>query len=110
MMVSDFGKQFKVYDKDGGESCPYLIENISKGQQGVVSINKEKRHNLKHGDFVRIYDVEGMVEVNGNDTRPVKVIDSYSFTIEDTREFSDYIKGGFVELAKVPIKIYFKTI
>jgi ubiquitin-activating enzyme E1 len=51
-----------------------------------------------------------MVEVNGNDTRPVKVIDSYSFTIEDTREFSDYIKGGFVELAKVPIKIYFKTI
>jgi hypothetical protein len=41
----------------------------------VVSINKEKRHNLKHGDFVRIYDVEGMVEVNGNDTRPIKVID-----------------------------------
>jgi hypothetical protein len=31
MMVSDFGKQFKVYDKDGGEPCPYLIENISKG-------------------------------------------------------------------------------
>lgn len=51
-----------------------------------------------------------MVEVNGTDTRPIRVIDDYSFSIEDTREFSDYFKGGFVEIAKVPFKITFKTI
>jgi len=76
----------------------------------VVTINQEKKHNFKNGDFVRIFDVEGMVEVNGTDTRPIRVIDDYSFSIEDTREFSDYLKGGFVEVAKVPFKITFKTI
>ncbi len=51
-----------------------------------------------------------MIEVNGNDTRPIRVIDNYSFTIEDTREFTDYVKGGYVEIAKVPFKHPFNNI
>ena len=75
-----------------------------------MSIHKDKKHNYKHGDFVIISEVEGMVEINGNDTRPIKVIDDYCFSVEDTREFSDYKKGGFVELAKVPLRIDFRTL
>ena len=51
-----------------------------------------------------------MTEVNGTDTRPIRVLDQYSFTIEDTSEFSDYVKGGFVELTKVPFRINFKSL
>ena len=34
----------------------------------------------------------------------------YSFTIEDTKEFSQYLRGGFVEIAKVPFRINFKSL
>ena len=56
-----------------------LIDHISKSNPGVVTLNKDKKHGLLTGDFVRIYDVEGMVEVNGADTRPIKIIDDYRF-------------------------------
>lgn len=36
--------------------------------------------------------------------------DKYSFTIEDTKEFTSYTRGGFVELAKVPFKIDMKSL
>lgn len=50
-----------------------------------------------------------MPEVNGTDTRPVKVVDDYSFLIEDTSEFGTYISGGYIEQAKVPFKLNFKN-
>lgn len=106
----DYGEGFKIYDKDGEEPKPFLISDITKGCPGVVTLNKEKPHNFTDGDFVRIYEVEGMTEVNGTDTRPVKVLSPYSFTIEDTKEFSPYVRGGFVEIAKVPFRIHFKSL
>ena len=48
-----------------------------------------------------------MIEINGTDTRPITVIDDYSFSIEDTSEFNTYLEGGFVEVAKVPFRINF---
>lgn len=48
--------------------------------------------------------------MNGADTRPIKVLSPYSFTIEDTKEFSNYVRGGFVEIAKVPFRINFKSL
>ena len=74
----DFGKGWKVYDKDGIEPEKLLIESISKSNPGLVKVLKEKPHGFKTGDFVRIYEVEGMIEVNGTDTRPVKVVDDYT--------------------------------
>lgn len=106
----DYGESFKIYDKDGEEPKPYLINEITKACPGVVTLINEKPHNFSDGDFVRIYEVEGMVEVNGTDTRPIKVLSNYSFTIEDTKEFSNYVRGGFVEIAKVPFRVNFKSL
>lgn len=106
----DYGEGFKIYDKDGEEPKPFLISDISKACPGVVTLNKEKAHNFTDGDFVRIYEVEGMTEVNGTDTRPVKVLTPYSFTIEDTKEFGAYQRGGFVEIAKVPFRVNFRSL
>jgi ubiquitin-activating enzyme E1 len=73
----DFGNGFKIYDKDGLETKPYLIQNISKSNPGVVTLLKEQKHEFVTGDFIKIQEVEGMTEVNGTDTRPIKVIDQY---------------------------------
>lgn len=74
-IFTDFGEGFKVIDKDGEEVSPYFIENITKGDPGIVTINKERPHTFSTGDFVCIYEVEGMTEVNGIEPRPIKVID-----------------------------------
>lgn len=42
----DFGKDFKIYDADGEEVYPYLIQNISKSDPGIVTIHKDKPHNF----------------------------------------------------------------
>ena len=73
----DFGNGFKIYDKDGLDTKPYLVQNITKSNPGIVTLINEQTHKFKTGDFIRIYDVEGMTEVNGTDSRPVKVIDDY---------------------------------
>jgi ubiquitin-activating enzyme E1 len=106
----DYGEGFKIYDKDGEEPKPFLISDITKASPGVVTLIKEKPHNYSDGDFVRIYEVEGMTEVNGTDTRPIRILSPYSFTIEDTKEFSQYVRGGFVEIAKVPFRINFRSL
>jgi hypothetical protein len=44
-VFEDFGEAFKVYDSNGDEPLPLLIENIKKSNPGVVTVNKEKPHN-----------------------------------------------------------------
>jgi len=51
-----------------------------------------------------------MYQVNGIEPRPVKVIDEFSFSIEDTSFFAAYKKGGFAELVKVPSKMKFDSL
>jgi ubiquitin-activating enzyme E1 len=50
-----------------------------------------------------------MVEVNGMEPRPVRVIDEYSFTIENTSKYGKYQGGGFVNYEKVPFTMRFKS-
>lgn len=83
----------------------FYIDKITNENPGKVTlINKLKPHYFQDGDFVSIDDVEGMVEVNGLEPRPIKVLDNYSFTIEDSSMFGKYEKGGHVSLEKVPFK------
>jgi ubiquitin-activating enzyme E1 len=44
-VFEDFGEGFKVYDANGDEPLPLLIENIKKASPGIVTVNKEKPHN-----------------------------------------------------------------
>lgn len=106
----DFGEGFKVIDKDGEEPHPFIIDHISKADPGVVTLHKERPHNFNTGDFICLYDVEGMTEVNGSEPRPVRVVDQYSFQIENTTDFRNYEKGGIAQLVKVPFRIHFKSI
>ena len=99
-IFNDFGLKFKIYNKTDEDPLPLEIKSISNSNPGVVTLKTP--HNFSKTDFVKIDDVEGMTEVNGNDVRPIQVLDKYSFSIEDTKEFSQYQWGGYAEKAKVP--------
>ncbi|KAL4510464.1 hypothetical protein ABPG72_004618 [Tetrahymena utriculariae] len=106
----DFGNNYKLHDRDGEDTYPFMISSISKSNPGVVNLVNQHKHNFQTGDFIRITEVDGMHQVNGQEPRPVKVIDDYSFSIEDTTYYAQYQKGGFAELVKVPHKIKFNSL
>ena len=109
-IFTDFSDIFKIYDKDGENSLWYAVENISRARPGVVTINSNRAHKFETGDFVIFSDIEGMIELNAPEPRPIKVISPYSFTIEDTTYFQEYIGGGRVERIKVPSIISFNNL
>ena len=53
---------------------------------------QETPHKFMEGDFVMIEDVKGMTGVNGNDCRPIRIIDAFSFYIEDTTNFKPILR------------------
>eukprot|EP00743_Colponemidia_sp_Colp-15_P000554 GILK01000622.1.p1 GENE.GILK01000622.1~~GILK01000622.1.p1 ORF type:complete len:1037 (+),score=209.76 GILK01000622.1:77-3187(+) len=106
----DFGPSFTVFDKDGEEPRSAIVSNITKDTAGVVFVHEDKRHGLQDGDYVTFSEVQGMVEVNSSPPRPIKVLGPYSFSIEDTRQYSDYARQGIVHQVKVPVTLKFKSL
>ena len=76
---------------------------ISKDEQGIVTVHEDKRHGFEDGQTVHFREVQGMTEVNGKHF-VIKVLNPLSFSIGDTRGFSDYARQGIVEQVKVPVE------
>ena len=104
----DLGPEFIVYDKTGEENKSYYISNITKENPGLVTVYE--RHFLEDGDYVVFKEVQGMEEINNTPPRPVRAINQYSFSIEDTTGYSYYQKEGIVEHFKIPQKLRFKSL
>ncbi|MCL4142068.1 UNVERIFIED_CONTAM: hypothetical protein GTU68_057636 [Idotea baltica] len=51
-----------------------------------------------------------MTEVNGAKPLKIEVLGPFTFSIGDTREFSDYVRGGIVSQVKMPKKVSFKPL
>lgn len=86
----------------------FFIEKISNQKPGKVTLQKlGPRPFFEDGDYVSIASVQGMSQVNGTDPRPVKVVDSHSFTIESTLGYNKYEGGGIVTYEKVPTTVNF---
>lgn len=100
----------KVYDKHySGFNNQFYIRNITNEKEGRVTISAMAPHFLMDGDFVSISEVEGMNEVNGPEVRPIKVIDKYNFTIENTTNFAKYKSGGIVTYTRVAVRVNFSS-
>lgn len=67
----------------------------------------ETRHGLEDGDFVTFTEVQGMEELNGCKPRKVVVKGPYTFTIGDTSDLGDYVRGGIFTQVKMPKIIEF---
>lgn len=105
----DFGEEFVVYDRTGEENKAYYIADITQGNPGVVTIHEEMRNTLQDGDYVVFKEVQGMVELNDTPPRPIKYIGPYGFSIEDTSNYSPYLREGIVEQVKIPCTLKFKS-
>lgn len=51
-----------------------------------------------------------MTELNGINPLKIKVLGPYTFSIGDTSNFSEYIRGGIVKQVKMPKKVSFLSL
>ena len=106
----DFGFDFTVIDTTGENPVSAMIAGVSKEEEGLVTCLEDVRHGLETGDHVVFSEVQGMVELNGCQPRPIKVLGPYTFTIGDTTGLTDYKRGGVVTQVKMPQKVRFKPL
>ena len=103
----DFGDKFIVNDKTN-EDDKFVINNISKSNPGKINLANSIERKIKNNDFIIIKEIEGMTELNENEFIKIKKIDNYNIEIlKDTSKFSDYISGGYIQKAKIPLEMNF---
>ncbi|GFR83919.1 ubiquitin-like modifier-activating enzyme 6, partial [Elysia marginata] len=96
---ADFGDNFEIFDATGEEAQDVFVSDITQEAAGVVTCLDQRMHNLVTGDKVTFREVKGMTEVNGQQFT-IKVINSYTFSIGDTTQFSTYEEGGIITEVK----------
>ncbi|CAD8122682.1 unnamed protein product [Paramecium sonneborni] len=108
-IVTDFGNDFTVLDKDGEQLSELNIENITNN---VVTLFKNQNHNLTENDFVLIQEVKQQPG-NGNSYNQlfqIKNVKRSSFELNTNKIFTNYISHGIAYQQKQPIKLQFDRI
>ena len=105
----DFGDSFRVFDRTGEELRSTIVVNVTKEENGIVTVHEDKKHRFTTGDHVTFSEVQGMEELNGK-TFEIKVVSPYSFAIGDTRGFSDYKREGVAIQVRMPEEIKFRKL
>ncbi|XP_015262892.1 PREDICTED: LOW QUALITY PROTEIN: ubiquitin-like modifier-activating enzyme 7 [Gekko japonicus] len=105
-LFCDFGEHFVVYDASEAEPVSAVIQHITQGYPGVLTVASENEqgrgHQFENGDWVTFKEVEGMTELNTLEPHPIHVAGQYSLEIGDTSSFSPYKSGGIVTQVKMP--------
>ncbi|KAK2508547.1 hypothetical protein MC885_007636 [Smutsia gigantea] len=109
-LFCDFGEEMILTDANGEQPLSTMISMVTKDSPGVVTCLDDARHGFESGDFVSFSEVQDMIELNESHPMEIKVLGPYTFSICDTSNFSDYIRGGIVSQVKVPKKISFKSL
>lgn len=109
-MFCDFGPEFVVVDTTGENPISVMISSVTRDVDGVVACMDEHRHGLETGDFVTFAEVQGMSELNACEPREIKVLGPYTFSIGDTRNLGEYVRGGVVTQVKMPKVVKFQTL
>ncbi|CAD8132455.1 unnamed protein product [Paramecium octaurelia] len=103
----DFSDNF-VIENETGETCKeYLIEEITKHQNGVVH-TIDNIQSLQDGDYVKFKEVLGMSEVN-DQVFKITTLTPHKFSIGDTTNFQAYQGNGKAVQIKFPKKISYKS-
>lgn len=80
----------------------FRIYIIAQSDEGLVTCLDESRHGLEDGDFVTFTEVQGMTQLNNCNPRKVTVKGPYTFTIGNTSDLGEYIRGGIFTQVKMP--------
>ncbi|NXL87100.1 UBA1 enzyme, partial [Alectura lathami] len=103
-LFCDFGERFVVRDPAEGDLLCATVQHISQGNPGIVTCTgaeENRGHRFSDGDLVTFSGVEGMVELNGCEPCPVRVLDAFRLEISDTSAFSPYGGGGRVSQVRL---------
>ncbi|CAD8210665.1 unnamed protein product [Paramecium octaurelia] len=108
-IVTDFGNEYVVEDKDGEQLSVVNIENISNN---VVTLFQNQNHNLTENDLVIIKEVkqEQGIGQSYNQVFQIKNVKRQSFELVTNIEFTNYISHGIAYQQKYPIKLQFDRI
>ncbi|CAI9181561.1 unnamed protein product [Rangifer tarandus platyrhynchus] len=109
-LFCDFGEEMILTDSNGEQPLTAMVSMVTKGNPGIVTCLDESRHGFESGDFVSFTEVQGMNELNGICPLEIKVLGPYTFSICDSSNFSEYIRGGIVSQVKIAKKISFKSL
>ncbi len=111
-IFNDFGEEHLIINKTGDEPQSFIIKNITKEEEGKVTIDKENESNSLYeiSDYVIFKNIKGMTELNEVEPLKINVLSSETFSIGDTRNYQDYISGGIVKEIFIPQKKKFKSI
>ena len=107
----DFGNNFNVIDENGAEPLNYPIKSITKGQQGIVTIDTTAGIlKLGNNNKVIFKEIEGMIELNNKEPINIKVLSNNSVEIGNTLNFGDYISGGVMTEVKLKKEYHFTSL
>ncbi|KAH8830216.1 ubiquitin activating enzyme [Flagelloscypha sp. PMI_526] len=109
-IFNDFGPNFTCIDPTGEQPLTGIIAAINKDKDSLVTCLDDARHGLEDGDFVSFQEVQGMTELNDSEPRKITVKGPYTFSIGDTSNLSDYVRGGIFTQVKMPKIIHFKSL
>ena len=70
------------------------ISGVSAPSGGLVTITTAFDHNLKAGDFIRVSDVQGAIQINDNTYKVGGTPTNNTFTIAFSTTLGTYIAGG----------------
>jgi len=106
----DFGDEFIVNDVNGETPQSLIVASITQENPGIVTVVDDHRIPFEDGEWVTFSEIQGMTELNGSQPRKIKLLSQYTFSIENTTDYSPYKGGGYVTQVKQPSKIQFLSL
>ena len=110
-VFNDFGEEHIILNKTGRDPYSFLIKNITKEKNGIVTINLENESKTLYEfiNYVRFKDIKGMTQLNSVEPQKINIINKETFSIGDTCNYDDYQSGGIVKEIFIPIKQKFQN-
>ncbi|CAD8120224.1 unnamed protein product [Paramecium sonneborni] len=108
-IVTDFGNEFNIVDKDGEQLSELMINDI---QNNLVTLFQNQNHNLNENDFVLIQEVrqfEGQNE-SYNQKFQIKNVKRNSFELITDKIFCSYKSHGVAYQQKQIVRLSFQRI
>lgn len=107
-VFTDFGQNHHIFDKNGEPKKHILISGIT--QEGVVTTEENKRHDLEEGDLVKVHEVIGFDNINERVFEVQKVLSPFSIQLDFQGVSGSFLRNGFLEEEKKVIQMSFKSL
>ena len=112
-IFNDFGDEHIIYNKTGKDELKFYIKNIiKKDGKYIVTIKENEDENLYQtsSDYFSFKNIKGMEKLNNENSVKIKIINSTSFSIENTNDYGEYISGGIIFEQFIPEKLKFSPL